>query len=152
MVDCTFELNGQPMSTLKVGAATFSALSGRNSHLNKRQSACLAELGPIPPGTYYILDRQTGGRLGPLLDRIKDRLDWFALYADDGRVDDEIFCNQIKRGQFRLHPKGPSGRSDGCILIDDRRDFYRLRALLSCHRAHPVPGSNLVAYGNVVVR
>nr|CCA81982.1 hypothetical protein BDB_180022 [blood disease bacterium R229] len=50
MVDCTFELNGQPMSILKVGAATFSAFSGRNSHLNKRQSACLAELGPIPPG------------------------------------------------------------------------------------------------------
>lgn len=152
MFDCTFELNNQPMSAFKVGAVSFPAFSGLRNHVNKRQSACLVALGPIPPGSYYILDRQTGGRLGAIWDQIYRRQGWFALYADDGRVDDETFCDQITRGQFRLHPKGPAGRSEGCIVIDDPVDFHRLRALLSCHRPQPIPNSNLSAYGKVTVR
>jgi hypothetical protein len=65
---------------------SFPAFSGLGDHANKCQSVCLAGLGPIPPGTYYILDRQTGGRLGAIWDRIYQRQDWFALYANDGRI------------------------------------------------------------------
>jgi hypothetical protein len=39
-----------------------------------------------------IVNRVSGGRLGPLLDFIKDRSDRFALYAADKQIDDEVFC------------------------------------------------------------
>jgi hypothetical protein len=107
MIECTFELNDKPMSELKCDAKAFPAFSGYGAHVNRRASACLSGLGPIPPGTYYILDRQSGGLLGPLRDYFSGHSNWFAFYANDGKVDDETFCNSVKRGNFRLHPKGP---------------------------------------------
>jgi hypothetical protein len=66
----TFELNDQPLSALKHGAIAFPAFSGLGSNVNRRISACLAGKGPIPPGEYYLLDRQTGGRLGSLYNAL----------------------------------------------------------------------------------
>lgn len=63
------------MSAFKVGAMSFPAFPGLGDYANKRQSLCLAGLGPIPLDTYYILDRQTGGRLGASRDRIYQRQD-----------------------------------------------------------------------------
>ncbi|AOE90738.1 DUF2778 domain-containing protein [Ralstonia solanacearum] len=152
MIECTFELNDKPISMFKIGARSFPAFSGLGSHLNRRSAVCSPNLGPIPPGRYYILDRQTGGRLGPLLDRIKGRQDWLALYADDGRIDDYTFCNRVQRGSFRLHPSGRAGISQGCIVIHSQADFYRLRALLNCHRPVAIPDLGIQAYGKVVVK
>ncbi|AYB50540.1 DUF2778 domain-containing protein [Ralstonia solanacearum] len=152
MIECTFELNDQPMSALKLGACSFPAFSGLGSGVNQRRAMCAPSRGPIPPGTYYILDRQTGGRLGPLLDRLKGRQDWLALYADDGRIDDETFCDRVRRGQFRLHPSGRLGISEGCIVMQRQTDFHRLRAMLNCHRSAPIPGLDISAYGKVVVK
>jgi len=64
MIDCKFELNGKPMSIFWCGATRFPAFSGLGKHVNKRISACILNQGPIPPGTYYIIDRQSGGLLG----------------------------------------------------------------------------------------
>jgi len=109
MIDCTFELNGKPMSAFKCGATSFPAFSGLGEHVNRRTSACILNAGPIPPGAYYIFDRQSGGLLGPLRDLFTGRDIWFALYAIDNEIDDETYCKQVKRGLFRLHPKGPFG-------------------------------------------
>ncbi|QUP52735.1 DUF2778 domain-containing protein [Ralstonia syzygii] len=152
MIECTFELNDQPMSALKIGACSFPAFSGLGSSVNQRSAMCASNLGPIPLGTYFILDRQTGGRLGPLLDRLKGRQDWLALYADDGRIDDETFCNRVRRGHFRLHPSGRLGISEGCIVMQSQADFHRLRAMLNCHRPALIPNLGISAYGSVVVK
>lgn len=152
MIDCTFELNGKPMSKFKCGATSFSAFSGMGEHINRRISACIPNLGPIPPGTYYIFDRQSGGLLGPLRDLFNERSQWFALYAADEKIDDETYCKKVKRGNFRLHPKGIRGISQGCITIDSSHDYQFLRTILKNSKQESVPGSDLLAYGKVVVR
>lgn len=152
MIDCTFELNGKPLSIFKCGAISFAAFSGLGEHVNRRIAACIIGAGPIPPGTYYIFDRQSGGLLGPFRDLFTGRDDWFALYAHDARIDDETFCEKVKRGEFRLHPKGATGRSEGCIVIDKKTDFMYLRAILTNSQQVEVPGIKLKAYGRLVVR
>lgn len=152
MIDCKFELNNKPMSTFWCGATQFLAFSGLGAHVNQRLSACVLNAGPIPPGTYYIVDRESGGVLGPLLDRIKGRTNWFALYAIDNRIDDHAYCNEVERGNFRLHPKGPYGISKGCIVINDPAKYSYLRLILKSSKLTPIPGTKHSAYGKVVVR
>ncbi len=150
-MDWTFELNNKPMSVFASGVISFPAFSGLGVHVNQRVAACLGGIGPIPPGTYYIFDRQSGGLFGPLKDWLTGRDQWFALHGIDDHIDDEIYCEKVKRGQFRLHPKGPSGRSEGCIVIDNSTYFLHLRTLLKSTSPVAVPGSPLRAYGKVVV-
>lgn len=152
MFRCNFELNSQPLSTFRLGAFSAPAFSGRGPHINKRISACLVGVGPIPPGEYYIFDRQGGGHLEFFKNLFSDHSDWFALYAIDGKIDDETFCNQVKRGCFRLHPKGPRGISEGCITIEKLADFQHIRAILKSIAPSAVPGVDLKAYGSVVVK
>lgn len=152
MINCTFQLNGKPMSIFKCGATSFPAFSGLGEHVNRRTSACILHAGPIPPGTYYIFDRQSGGLLGQLRDLFTGRDEWFALYADDDRIDDETFCKKVKRGQFRLHPKGPTERSEGCIVIEKKTDYLFLRSILRNSKQIEVPGIEFKAYGRLVVR
>ncbi len=152
MIDCKFDLNGKSLSTFWCGATQFAAFSGLGSHVNRVVSACIKGQGPIPPGTYYIFDRQSGGLLGPLRDFFTDRDEWFALYSIDERIDDETFCDKVKRGEFRLHPKGATGRSEGCIVIERESDFFRLRAILKSAKQMTVPGIELRAYGRLVVK
>ena len=152
MHQCSFELNDKPTSSFRIGVMSFDAFSGLSPYVNKRTAACLANAGPIPAGIYYILDRQSGGLLGPLWDRIKGRTDWFALYAIDSQIDDVAYCNEVKRGSFRLHPKGAYGISKGCIVIDKHSDFHYLRSMLRSRKPTPIPGTKLFAYGKVVVR
>jgi hypothetical protein len=149
---CSFELNDKPMSSFRAGALSFDAFSGSAPFTNKKTAACLANAGPIPPGTYYILDRESGGLLGPLWDRIKGKADWLALYAMDNRIDDITYCNEIKRGNFRLHPKGAYGISKGCVVIDKPGEFQHLRSVLRSIKPASIPGTRLSAYGKVVVR
>ncbi|MCE2745648.1 MAG: DUF2778 domain-containing protein [Burkholderiales bacterium] len=148
MYECSFELNDKPMSAFKMGAISFPAFSGRGDHVNRRVSACHVGVGPIPPGTYYIFDRQSGGLLGAFYDMFSGRDDWFSLYAADGKIDDETYCNNVKRGLFRLHP---GSASEGCITIEKMSDYQRLRAILRGVKPVAVPGSTLLAYGKVVV-
>ena len=140
------------MSAFTIGSLSVPAFSGLGKHINKRSSACLVGQGPIPPGQYYIFDRQGGGRLGWLRDLFSDHSDWFALYAIDEKIDDETFCNNLARGRFRLHPKGPCGISEGCITIEKLVDFHHIRAILKSVSPSAVPGSDLRAYGKVVVK
>ena len=152
MIDCTFILNDKPMSIFQAGTTRFPAFSGIGKHINRRVSACLPNLGPIPPGTYYIFDRQSGGLLGPLRDLLTGRDEWFALYAIDEKIDDETYCDQVKRGKFRIHPKGPLGISYGCIVIEKKTDFQFLSTMLKNSHKVTIPRVSLEACGKVVVR
>jgi len=152
MVECTFTLNGLPMSELKCGTRSFPAFSGLGGYVNKRMNACTAGFGAIPPGTYYIVDRQSGGVLSTLRDTINHRRDWFSLLADDGKIDDETICDRVQRGQFRLHPKGPLGISEGCVVIDDIHRFHELRGVLKSTAEQKILGTDIVTYGRLLVR
>lgn len=152
MIECTFELNDKPISMFKIGSHAFPAFSGLRSHANRRSSVCLPSVGAIPPGKYYIMDREAGGILGPIKDFFRAKDDWFALYADDGHIDDATFCDRVKRGSFRLHPKGFSGISEGCITLESALDFYRIRAMLKGTSTFAIPGTDLRSYGRVTVK
>ena len=152
MLDCSFELNSKPMSEFRCGAMSFPAFSGLGSSVNRREFACSVGVGPIPPGTYYIFDRQSGGSFGALRDFLSGHGEWFALYAIDGSIDDETFCDKVKRGNFRLHPKGPAGISQGCITLESKLDWHKLSSFLRGSAPVAVPGSTLKAYGRVVVK
>jgi len=142
---CTFKLNNQPMSEFVVDTHRFPAFSGLGSLVNKRISACTPNQGPIPPKEYFIVDRESGGRLGWFYDLVNERSDWFALYANDGNIDDFTWCKQVQRGQFRLHAKGTTGRSEGCIVIDKNVDFNHLKMILKSSSPMPISGTHLIA-------
>lgn len=151
MFQCLFELNGRELSEFRIGAHAFAAFSGSGKYANTRSAACMRGQGPIPPGRYYIFDRQSGGMLGSIRDLLTGRDDWFALYAADGRIDDETFCEGVSRGSFRLHPKGRLGRSEGCVVIEREHDFIQLRAMLRSLPPRLMPGANLPTYGTLLV-
>lgn len=151
MVERRFDLNGKPMSEFRCGSYRFPAFSGLGDYVNKRMTVCKEGVGAIPPGAYFVIDRQSGGMLGPLRDAINGRRDWFSLLADEGRLDDVTICDSVIRGQFRLHPKGPIGISQGCIVIDDVERFQLLRALLKTSAQQKIPGTSIMAYGRVIV-
>lgn len=67
-------------------------------------------------------------------------------------MDDETYCNKVKRGNFRLHPQGPRGISQGCITIENIGDFLHISAMLRGACQAEVPGISLKAYGKVIVR
>lgn len=147
MLDGIFKL--EEKAALVIAGFSFPAFSGDGEFRNRRTHMCLPDQGPIPVGTYYILDRQSGGRLSFVYDRIKT--DWFALYAKDRVVDDERFCAGLLRGQFRLHAKGPNGRSKGCVTLERASDFALLRQLLKTTKTEVIPGTSFVSYGVVQV-
>jgi len=150
MKRCSFRLNGEPLSQFLVGASAFPAFSGLDGYINKPSHMCVPSVGAVPLGRYYIVDRESGGRLRWLRDLVKG--DWFALYAIDSKIDDETFCNGVKRGNFRLHPKAGRGISEGCITLDKPSDFNIVRSLLLGTATAFIPGTETKTYGTVDVR
>jgi hypothetical protein len=123
VLDWTFELNNQPMSAFKHGAISFPAFSGLGEHVNRRISPCLANEGHIPPGTYYIVDRQNGGLLRPLYDMFGRHSDWFALYAIDGTIDDQTYCDRVKVVSFACIQKVHMVLAKGALPSTVQRTF-----------------------------
>lgn len=161
-VTCTFVLNNKPMSVLSCpGAGIFAAFSGMPVDRDNPDKTADPGNGPLPLGRYYIVDRQSGGRLGWLYDIARkewygtDRSEWFALYhiGNDGKGSDDAFVGGVVRGRFRLHPMGPLRRSEGCITVVNGDGFKRLSTYLRGKGASlAVPGTSLRAYGVVEVR
>ncbi|MBC8731174.1 DUF2778 domain-containing protein [Paraburkholderia sp. UCT2] len=156
MLQCSFKLNNKTMSEFRIGALSFSAYSGQQGYINKVALTCTPVFGAIPVGRYYLFDRRSGGKLGPWKDALNlngnNKSEWFALHEIDGDIDDDsVLCDNIVRGQFRLHPKGRFGRSEGCITIDQQSDWQRIRSILTDTPKVSVPGSELKAYGVVTV-
>ncbi|WP_122049122.1 DUF2778 domain-containing protein [Asaia bogorensis] len=154
---CVFYLNEKDVSVLTcVGFGSFPAYSGSGDFTNRPAAAGNRNNGPLPLGLYHILDRRCGGRLGVVRDHVGDffagthRQDWFALYRDDGIIDDQTSIDGIRRGAFRLHPVGFWGISKGCITLPDTHDFYRLREFLLAQSPAYVNGMR--SYGTLDVR
>jgi hypothetical protein len=134
-VSCVFKLNRQNVSDLNcTGFGSIEAYSGRDEGRDNPDAVALEGIGPIPPGSYYIIDRQAGGRFGWARDlwaqRVlgSDHAHWFSLW--NPKTGDETIVNGVARGSFRLHPNGVSGMSMGCITIIDKKDFNRLRKFI----------------------
>src|ERR1700688_3097052 len=132
-IQCTFRLNNKPMSVLHCdGVGDFDAFSGIDGVKNNPDAVSIPDVGPLPRGRYYIVDRGSGGLFTHIIDFFADfinqteRRKWFALYRDDGNVDDWTFIDDVARGLFRLHPHGTSNVSKGCITLADPSTFYRL--------------------------
>ncbi|CAN7265519.1 DUF2778 domain-containing protein [Trinickia sp. LjRoot230] len=158
-VKCFFVLNNQPMSMLFCpGVGTLPAFSGKPAYVDNPAATAVAETGPLPKGTYYIVNRESGGRMGWLRDWLKDRAshvhhdEWFALYRNDSVVDDYTFVNGVKRGNFRLHPNGRFGISEGCITLASKSQFDKLRQFLLSQDTKTVPGTTIKYYGTVEVQ
>jgi hypothetical protein len=153
-----YSLNQQTTSTLHVpGLGDFVAFSGDQEGRNNPDGIAWKNVGPIPPGVYYVVDRQSGGPASRFIDylyeslpRGVDKNEWFALWqcalCDSQNIDG------VTRGNFRLHPRGPLGLSEGCITIDNMDDFQKIAGYLRSHDVDlPIPGSSLKAYGTVEV-
>ena len=140
------------------GVGDFAAFSGRDSVKNDPAAVAFPNVGPLPPGRYYIVDRGSGGLFshirGFFMDHANhtDRKKWFALYRDDGNVDDWTFINGATRGLFRLHPHGLANVSEGCITLADVPAYYRLRDHLLRATPIAIPGGKGLAYGTVEVQ
>lgn len=158
MIRCLFRLNGQGISTLVCpGIGFFPAYSGHEGPTrNNPDHMATPDSGPLPTGRYYIVDRPTGGLYSRLRARARsitsgsDRNLWFGLYKDDADIDDETFIESVKRGQFRLHPAGYSGVSEGCITLPSHANYALLRNALIQSAAFRI-SPTLVAYGTVQV-
>ena len=150
-------LNGKPNSVLTCNGQPYPAFSGTGTGRDNPAKASAVDVGPIPPGLYYIVDRPVGGRIPGLaaffhdLISNSDRQHWFALYAK-GTLSDFTFVEGIKRGNFRLHPIGRLGLSEGCITLSSLDDFNRLSAFLLGQPAANIPGTKIRFYGTVTVQ
>ncbi|MDR5838050.1 DUF2778 domain-containing protein [Caballeronia sp. LZ034LL] len=155
---CTFTLNGKETSTLVCdGYGTVEAFSGRLEGRDNPQLSDRPRIGPIPPGVYYLIDRQSGGTLGFARDWIAeamgstDHSKWFALW--NPRTGDTTMINGIKRGLFRLHPAGDRRLSEGCITVVNSAEFeYLQRFIRKTPGQIQIPGTTLNSYGTVEVR
>ena len=152
-------LNSKAFTVLECkDVGNFPVFSGTGAGRDNPADVAMADIGPLPLGRYYIVDRQSGGHLGYLKDFFlehiygTDRGKWFALYRDDGVIDDFTFIQGVKRGNFRLHPIGPRGLSEGCITLANPVNFDALRNALLSTKLVNVPGFAGQAYGTVDVR
>jgi len=155
---CVFTLNNHPIGNLICDGAIYSAFSGNGKGQNNPNMTNIQGIGAIPKGLYYITDRPHGGHFGWLRDIIHNELNssnntyWFALWADDGKIDDYTYIQGVKRGNFRLHPIGTTGISDGCITLSDPKRFPELRDRLLKTKETFIPKTSIRYYGTVEVK
>lgn len=156
-VSCKFALNGKPLSTLDCGEdGKYEAFSGLGERANDPTATAIEFVGPLPKGTYYILDRQSGGHIGFLRDWFKrqfstDRGRWFSLFRKDEDIDDYTVVDGVTRGNFRLHARGGEGISEGCVTMQNPADFDMLYDKIKHSQMISIPGTPLFAYGTIEV-
>lgn len=132
MSDYKLEHGHEPTDSYQSGALAFPAFSGLGEHINRCSCTLLANVGPIPPGTYYVFGPRSDGLLGPFLNLFKDRNAWFALHSiDDNRS---------------------LGTNYGYVVMQKPARRTPLHALLKGSPTVVVPGLEVKAYGMVVVK
>ena len=112
---------------------TDKVFSGNNEHRNNPDSVGDPDNGPIPPGKYYVIERQSGGLLGEIREAVyefffdNDKRKWLALIAIDNRIDDSTCINGKVRSLFRMHA---GSKSLGCITFMDKSVFEEVRQFI----------------------
>ena len=158
----TFTISGADYSPLSIyGVGTFMAFSGNGIYRNKGACTTISGNGPIPAGKYWIVDRPEGGVKSRVNAGARDMYnhfvsgatfkhsEWFALWRDDWNIDDYMWIESVKRGNFRLHP---GVLSDGCITLAHDSDFALLRnALLRTTKVDVPYMKKLKSYGTIEV-
>ena len=156
LLKCTFSLNRQKTSLLVCGSDSYVAFSGLSKDVNDPDKTNDADAGPIPVGTYYITTRPSGGShpfLSALLHDLisdSDRTQWFALFSTT-TSNDFMTVKGVTRGNFRLHPEGRLGISEGCITLVNQADFDRLAKQLREQVPGTIPNTSTPYYGTVEV-
>lgn len=159
MIRCTFHLNNNQLSTLSCpGVGFFPAYSGNaGENRNNPDKIAVAGIGPLPPGKYYIVMRPgssavhfTKSFTSSIISG-SNHFNWFALYREDSDIDDYTFIEEVKRGNFRLHPAGFRGISNGCITFVNTSHYNTLRAALLMQPTFKIEGTQLAALGTVQV-
>lgn len=158
-----FIVNSEHLAPLMMfGVGAFMAFSGNGPYRNRGGCTAIPNNGPIPAGKYWIVDRPRGGLRSRTQAWLSDafnsvrgtpsyRDEWFALYRDDGLVDDHTWVDLVKRGNFRLHPTGGQGRSLGCITLASYVDYQSIRRALLSTTTTRAGNSGIKAYGWIEV-
>lgn len=155
-------LNGADYAPFNLfGVGVFMAHSGMGTYRNNGTCGAFPDLGPLPVGRYWIVDRLEANMFLQLKREISDssnrlfgrrefgKSDWFALWRDDALIDDYMWIEGVKRGNFRLHP---GQASKGCITIAHNSDYARIHNALKNTPLIQVPRKNgLLARGWVEV-
>jgi uncharacterized protein RhaS with RHS repeats len=93
-----------------------NVFSGEYDAKNNPSLEYLSGQGPIPAGTYEILENAKPS-------------DWYRLDRIDSNPRNDRDDDRYKRGQFRLHP---GSRSEGCITIpkEEQDDWKAVQEML----------------------
>ncbi len=156
LLQCFFHLNGGTYATLSVpGVGFFLHFQG----MVTRRTVQKAQIYLISAHSHRSL-LHTFTWIRGWYTQTKDsvnafftgsnRNEWFALYRDDGLINDETFVKGVRRGEFRLHPIGPSGISKGCITLYSQSDFKILASALLRTGGQQL-GNYMIAHGVVQV-
>lgn len=166
MLHGSFKLNNNSQfSSLLTfeNVGSFKAYSGNLGYRNISGCTNKKDLGPLPLGIYWIVRRPTGSMLSELkylftkdlvnevLWHTSPRSEWFALYKDDENINDMTFAGGVHRNGFRLHPKGFSGDSYGCITLVSYSDYSYLRKHLLNTKLQKIPNTKIETFGTIKV-
>ena len=108
-VHCTFSLNNQDTSDLYCsGYGTVKAFSGAGRGRDNPDATATPDVGPLPRGTYYIVDRQSGKLLTSLgeIGKLPGQFDQAHSIAVDSKNNLYVGENRGRR-IHRFKPVGP---------------------------------------------
>ena len=155
----SMKLNGRNSTFLKLfyeneetcAWHSYPVFSGAGEHKNNPDSTAIANEGPLPKGTYYVVDRPTGGTQDLIRQSVYDfdgKGKWFGLFRQDGNINDYTTIKGVRRGNFRLHP---GGRSAGCVTFVNEKDFNTVRQILLAAKTEKIPGTSTEYYAELIV-
>ena len=128
---------------------TSRVFSGNGDGKNNPDNAGNKDNGPIPPGKYYVIKRQSGGIRSQFEDwtykmwNDNDKTQWLAFIAIDGVLDDQKEINGVFRSSFRMHY---GTRSLGCITFLDKDVFEKVREFILETESKTVKGADGTEY------
>ena len=123
---------------------TENVFSGNSDEKNNPDFSNNQNSGPIPPGNYYIIKRQSGGIRDWARNLVNDRSNWLALIAIDDSIDDKTEIDGVVRSSFRMH----AGESSlGCITFMNEAVFEAIREFILDTDAAKVDGTDYIYYG-----
>ena len=128
---------------------TSRVFSGNGDGKNNPDNVGNKDNGPIPPGKYYVIKRQSGGIRSQIEDwtyklwNDNDKTQWLAFIAIDDALDDQKEINGVFRSSFRMHY---GTRSLGCITFLDKEVFEKAREFILETESRTVKGADGTEY------